>query len=168
MLGGSMAGIRPVKPVHVQLRELLPSDPDLDTIAQWWDELDDIATLMGTHDGFKSAIGNSLTKHTNLPARGKYGWGAYDSAGSLVGFISGQTDGTEMGFVYLVDPCRRGFGIGQAILRELIRHDTCSSIGTFCCTIYPRNKASAAVVEKVGFVKDRQIENYFTYSRRPP
>ncbi|MBD8056447.1 GNAT family N-acetyltransferase [Rhodococcus ruber] len=158
--------------VEVQLRELPSSNDHADrqTAARWWDGLgkDRLEKLMGVSCPFVDAFPKSQMRgHEKFPEPGKYGWGAYDIAGNLAGFVMGQVDRdtpTEMGFVYMTDPDRQGRGIGSTMLRELIRHETCSSIKTFRCRVFAHNKASLRAIEKAGFVRDETPGDFF-YSR---
>lgn len=123
---------------------------------------------MGVILRFKCAFrGSEMRGHEEFPAPGKYGWGAYDTAGNLAGFVMGQVNRdtpTQMGFVYMTDPDRTGKGIGPNMLRELIRDETCSTIETFRCTVFAHNKHSLKAVKKAGFVQDETTGD-FIYSR---
>lgn len=151
----------------MELRELSKDHPGRTTVERWWNSLGDRAKLMGTHSCFMEAFGESKS-HSNFPGPGRYEWGAYDTAGRIVGFLAGQVDvdtPTQMGFVYLVDPNRQGAGFGTTMLRELSRDPGFAGFETFCCTVFPGNPASLRVMEKVGFVKKEDSEGTFTYSR---
>lgn len=157
----------------MQLREL-PSDsnhPDRQTAARWWDDLGEEQRykLFGTDLVFTAAFPEGQTRgHDEFPAPGVYGWGAYDTAGNLAGFVTGKVDGdtpTELGgLVYMTDPDRQGRGIGPEMLRKLIHHETCSSIETFHCTVFATNEYSRKAVTKAGFVLD-ETSGYFVYLR---
>ena len=163
----------------MQLREF-PFDSnhsDRQTAARWWDDLgkEQRYKLFGTCDTFEKAFKEDreafprscIRGHDEFPTPGVYGWGAYDTAGNLAGFVTGKVDSdtpTEMGLTYMTDPDRQGRGIGSTMLRELIRHETCSSIKTFRCRVFAHNKASLRAIEKAGFVRDETPGDFF-YSR---